>query len=509
MDNYLILDLQDRSGITGSRRPFLVPMWGYRVTAPVIEIRKLNHFQMAFLGFFATGVTQIKQISEYLGITQELGAHVFQQLLNMRMIDDAGKLSKNGQDAIHEMTLDSNENEEILVGYVFQDAWTKKLYPQFITKIDQHLMDYERQDHERIIIHAGTAGKPIPLYPFVLYPPSPTPPNTPGSIEILGALKTASVRNSNDRRKKGRPLLLGNNAEAKISIVSEEPLKCFLLSTLYYPRTSRSWVMSDPFGQGINPELKLRVEEMREENTRLKKLVDGIENKMNPITEEKELTNNPDSNIDNDVLKYFGDRFNEFGDLHELVTDLWLIHAQLDKSDHLRRVNMRALLATMGVLLEAILAVLNQVHNSDIKELQPLLSEDQDLNSSMIDEIAHRMGFETPLPKLLTKVSSHRLVSEYLYEQGSSRPKAIIALLGANNEQDSPLQDIASQCPDFFHRIDRIATLRDSMQHYSGGTADKSDVENAFNSINRITKLIVESIPQLTEASQNKENSDG
>ena len=509
MDSYLILDLQGKYASVGSRRPFLVPMWGYRVTAPVIKTRKLNHFQMAFLGFFASGVTKIKQISEYLGITDELGAYVFEQLLAMRMVDEAGTLSKNGQDAIHEMTLDYNEDEELLVGYVFLDAWTQKIFPQFITQIDQHLMDYERQDNERIIIHAGTAGKPVPLYPFILYPSSSNPPNTPGSIEILGALKAASSRNSYERNRKNRPLLLGNNAQAKISVVSEEPLKCFLLSTLYYPPAGKTWVMSDPFGLGVNPELKSRLEEMLEENTGLKKLVDAIEAKMNPITEEKKLNNEPESIIDNDVLNFYGERLSGFGDLHELVLDLWHAHGQLDKSDRLRRVNMRALLATMGVLLEAILAVLNQNQKSDIKELQPLLSEDQDLNSSMLDEIAQRLGFETPLPRLLTKVSSHRLVSEYLYEQGSSRPKAVIALLGANNEQNSPMERIAGQCPDFFQRIDSIASLRDSMQHYSGDTVIHSDVKNAFNSINSITKLIVDTIPNNSVVSKDKENKDG
>lgn len=506
--SFEIIKSVDRVESIAPVRHVLVPAWCYRVVAPVQAARKLNHFQKACLGLCATGITHVNAISEHLGIEKDLAAYILVQLQNKSMLDEHGSLTRIGKETLEDLDFDYTDDEQLMDGYIFQDPWTERLYPWYEIELHRKLQDYDRKQNGRITIHAGSAGKPYSYSPFVIYPPSQYPQSIPSSLEMLSAIKAASQLRRQDPTSDRSHLLFRTSTDTKIALVSQEPLQVFLVTILYLPASSRTWLIRDPFGKRANPDLRSKLEEMRHQNTGMQSMLSKYEEFQGPDEKEKKMSDqSAGNNLEKDIKEFFGEHIESFGDIHELVMELWYSHSQWTDAGQFQRVNTRALLSTMGVLLEALFAVLNHDFKSNIDQLGTILSEDIEVNSTMLNEIAKKAGFRTPLPRLLSKISGSRLISEYVYAQGSSRPKAVIALMSGVYIEDNPLIHIAEHSPDFFDRVDGIAQLRDALQHYSGETPDQRDVSQAFNSLNHITKIILEVLNISTE--QYKDNDNG
>ena len=496
--------------LEGSIRTILYPLWGYRITAPSTTNRRLNHFQKAVLGLLQCGVVNVGKIAELLGVAKELTAYVFEQLRGKGLISADGTLTKRGQDIYFELSEGDLNSEDFEVGYVFQDMWTHKLYPHFEQKLSSYEIDYEYSDQDRIVLDVGTVGTPKMVKPFILYPPNPVPKSIPKSLQILKAIKVFRQLEYNSLEGKPQfPETSGSSIE-KISLIGSDPIQCYVQCLLHFPPIGNNWSITDPFRRGLNPQIKTRLESLVDHNDGLSNLIQSMELKMNDQQASRLNSNQTESKpLKEKLTDHFGDGLLKFGDIYEILFDLWHLHETWSEEENFKRSNARGLLSTTGVLMEALLSVVNQVQQTEIEELKPLLSEDKDMNVKILEAIAEKLHFNIPLPVLLTRVSGKSLINEYKYESGSIRPKAVISLLAANNENLHPFRVIGPKYPDLFKRIDSIAQSRNPMQHYSPGSKEESEVERSFRFSNEIAKLVLDSLQISPTDHSEKEQNNG
>ncbi len=492
--------------LEGPIRTILYPLWGYRITAPSITNRRLNHFQKAVLGLLQCGIANIDKIAELLGIAKELSAYVFEQLRGKGLIFADGTLSKRGQDYHYELAEGDLNSEDFEVGYIFQDMWTHKLYPHFEQKISNFELDYEYSDEGRITLDVGTVGAPDPIYPFIVYPPDRQPKVYPESLQILEAIRVFHQHQWNSLKGRQQIPKTSDSSIDKISLIGSDAIQCYVQCLLHFPSMGNHWSITDPFRKGLNPKIKKQLESLLDHNDGLSNLIQSMEQKMNDQQEATLKNNQSESKpLKEKLTDHFGDGVLRFGDIYEILFDLWHQHERWTLEENYKRSNARGLLSTTGVLMEALLSIVNQVQQTEIEELKPLLSEDKDMNVGILDAIAEKFQFNIPLPSLLTRVSGSTLINEYKYEKGSTRPKAVISLLAANNEPLHPLRAIGPVYPDLFNRIDSIAQLRDPMQHYSAVSIQDSEIERSFRFSNEITKLVIDSLQNVPADHSEKE----
>jgi len=101
----------------------------------------------------------------------------------------------------------------------------------------------------------------------------------------------------------------------------------------------------------------------------------------------------------------------------------------------------------------------------------PLAEKDRAFNKKILEGIAARLGFSTPLPPSLAHVRKGKIESAGENQHGASlRPDLLAALLIANHEPDHPLWRLARALPDGLMMLNRLGELCDAGAHASSRT---------------------------------------
>ena len=118
-------------GMRGSQRRFLLwPAFMYRVVAPEVRERHSTCIQKAVLGMCRAGTTSAQRIGNRLRIHPDLAALVYLELQEQGLLDRDGFQRKKGATLFEEETLESHR---IVIGHVFQDPWSRDLWPRFVS----------------------------------------------------------------------------------------------------------------------------------------------------------------------------------------------------------------------------------------------------------------------------------------------------------------------------------------------------------------------------------------
>jgi hypothetical protein len=243
----------------GPRKYILWPMWVYRVVAPELRKRQLNVLKSAVLGMRRAGLVEAGQIALKLAIDAQLAAVISLELLNEKLVDEQGRPTPKGINALKDEASDAGK---LVVGHVFQDPWSGKLWHRFITQLSYAQCEVGR-DGKPILVR-GPVGKPRKSDAYMHLPSGIGMPSSPDAAEILDACRwhRSAIRGFEpgfDEEGSGREVLPADPERLeRIALIDEQPQACFVVTTLYLPKDDRvqsEWFVTDPFGLEENVSL--------------------------------------------------------------------------------------------------------------------------------------------------------------------------------------------------------------------------------------------------------------
>jgi hypothetical protein len=110
----------------------LWPAYEYQVIVPEPRERRINIFQKHIISLTLSGVKSADQIAGYLAIDPELAAFILLELRGLGLLDEAYELTRPGKALLDEER--QSQQPKMTVGRVYQDPWTGKLWPRFLSE---------------------------------------------------------------------------------------------------------------------------------------------------------------------------------------------------------------------------------------------------------------------------------------------------------------------------------------------------------------------------------------
>lgn len=429
----------------------LLPVFAWRVVAPVPKPRKLNVFQRAVLALARAGVVQVDVVAERLRLHRDLVALVVQELQTRMLMDVLGRPTKHGVDALAEA--DQLAADELRTGHILTHASDGSIWPCFLIG-DLPLAEVEPDEDGWPVMLSGSVGDPWRDRAFAALPRGPVCATAPRPLDIVRAAGTHRKRRSSSE----------DDAEAtspvdKVSFVDRLPSP-FLVAVAARPAEAGGWCVEDPFDRGPSEQLFDRVEKLLDEQPGLRRWLDQL------VGGEKE-----------------GAKADE---LH--VRAAWEIEERLTLAIRRHEVLHRRLVAMQRALLEAeqqnapddkwddVLVkaqkagerLLQDVHATHNRVGPPLFEElDRNVRPSRrkVDAAAKKIGFPTPLPQRLSSVRRGKVQHAEQSGRGSLRPLLILVLLAAQWDDEHPLRAAATRRPSLLVDLDALAAARDDAAH--------------------------------------------
>lgn len=427
----------------------LWPVLAWRIVAPVPIEGELNLFQRSVLALARAGIVRATDTAARLCIEPDLAACVALELQGLELVGRDWFPTPRGLQALD--ASDADPPDEVKVGHVLADPFTGKLWPRFLGG-DLQLVDVEPDEEGWPQMITGTRGNPSKRRPFCLLPhPSQIISTRPSPREILQAVSRHRRHRERDGVADGHPV----PQLARVSFVEERPQPYFLPLRV---RTHESgdWMVDDPFGHGESLDLRTQMERQFDSYPKMR---DWIK---------------PQVGADHATATA--------SQLHQEA--VFLVESRLTlairQQEHLRE----RLVAMQRALLEANVPDAPKDKGNDVlvkaqraaervlraacdayRGLNPPLSRDLairdvDFNRHLLDELASRLGLQTPLPSRLSRVTRDRVTSP----QGL-RPLILLTLLAAGRDPSHPLHRTGQRAPCLLHRLDALASARNPVAH--------------------------------------------
>lgn len=464
--------LRVRSFRATNVRWILLPVFAWRVVAPVPKQRRLNVFQRAVLGLARAGVVEVSRVAARLLIAEDLAALVARELQALRFTNVLGRPTPNGLEALEDT--EQIPETQLLVGHVFTHALDGKIWPNFLNG-DLPLAEVEPDEKGWPVMHSGSAGDPWRDRAFVILPKDGFGAATqPRPKDIVRASRAHAERQPWLEDGVDAPLV------EKVDFIDEAPAP-YLLAVVAQREAAGGWYVEDPFNGGQSTDLTERVESLLDRQT-------GLRHWLAPLV-------GSDSQDPTTV------------ELQELAQ--WEVEERLTlgiahhEALHQRLVAMqRALLEADqpdspadkwdDVLVKAQKAaerLFREVHDPYVG-VQPALFEELDWNVATsrgkVDAIASDIGFPTPLPASLSSVRRGKVQHAERTRRASLRPLLLLSLLAAKWDLRHPLRAAAEVIPTLLVDLDALASARDRAAHEGAGTRParvKRHIQTVFDAV--------------------------
>ncbi|MEB3220272.1 MAG: hypothetical protein VKN72_29115 [Nostocales cyanobacterium 94392] len=475
------------------RRFFLYPVWMYRVVAPRTTYNKLNILEKAILGLSNAGVQSAEEIGMYLGIHEDLAAHIISELINRKLIDNYGIPTGQGKQLLDDEIFTT---EEPVAGYVFQDVWTNELMPRFI--------DTEERADTRLNasgfpeLNLGSIGKPN--YQTLVMPKVDNVScQTPSAKDILKAVhrhskaieKLASNTPENDDNI---PEESWHDSQLhslkRISFIEEDPIPVWLATFLYIPQDDPDWLVCDPFGLGDSLWLRKAINRQFEKNNfrELQKRILGMIKK-DPDQQEflayilKEYNSKAQQTVEFKLTV----GIKRWQDIYSLLVGMEINRAKIGDlySSGQQDSEIKSCLVECQKVGEQVFNYIRPKYLPN-NEWGNLSNRDKQGNQQFINNLAKKIGFVVPLPTTLTNVNKNKVRTASEYGNQSLRPHMLAALLATRIFPNHPLYHLAEEHPNILTQLDKLAGLRDDSSHASSRaspTITVAEVDHCIHSI--------------------------
>ena len=258
---------------------FFWPSLAYRVTAPKVTPNESNLFEVAIMKLLRAGITETERIGDLLSIHSQLVLHILVDLHQRGFLDElyTGLTEK----AVNELDGEVTKNTEMVTGYVFQDPWGE-VWPAFRTSLD--LSDIKNRDRLGInlISEKSTIGAPESFWTEAIYPKGVDTPSLPSASDILKAIIDAS------RRGDKLGISITPDEIRKVEYLDETPTPVFIKTIIYFEKSNRlDWFVCDLFGRGESLDLRIKINQVKDENKQLFNFIKKFESKFEELHWEK------------------------------------------------------------------------------------------------------------------------------------------------------------------------------------------------------------------------------
>jgi len=225
-------------------RPLLWPVKVWKILYPTQRIIKLNLFQQAILGLIRARCNDINELSELLGLDQQLISFIIEKQLipNGWIVDDwltkGGSVTFSGQRVLED-ALDASE--EIRIGYAFQDGITGDWMPRFTEELIE--IEASRVDHRGIPSFQRDLDSGKEDRPFRVHAQSDLPTNLNSLFDAFKKFRT----DQNYYRQLNVDLPPQLNTDS-LKFIEETGQSMWLWTWVFPENTGANrWLVSDPF----------------------------------------------------------------------------------------------------------------------------------------------------------------------------------------------------------------------------------------------------------------------
>jgi hypothetical protein len=205
--------------------PLLLPVWIWKVLAPIPQHQKINFFQRTILGLIDAGQKDAVQIAEWMGVEKELILLIIAtELKPNEWIDSHTTITIKGKSILNDYL---EKRGELTHCFMFQDALTGEIWP----RLTKHLKDIEASEDEKgwpILSKNLESG--YKLKPFILNADSQKKLKKPSTQQVQKAIEHHNTAFYNARLRDA-----GWSKDTKITIdefdvPEQEPAPAFVLS---------------------------------------------------------------------------------------------------------------------------------------------------------------------------------------------------------------------------------------------------------------------------------------
>lgn len=455
----------------GSRADLLWPVLAWRVMAPQPRERKMNVLQRAVLRFHNAGVVG-PRIADLLSLDTELVALVTSELIQRQWLTAQGGVTPRGQAILDEEELDL---AEVRTGWVFQDAFTGRLLPRFVTGLRYADVEVEGKTAFRVV---GTKGSPRRYQATWLKPGdnrAALPP--PEAQEVLRA---AFLHQRHKRRLDRSDLDLDvamPDRVDRVTLIADEPEPVFLFTFVYSPEFPESgdpdWLVAEPFGFGASPELRETLIKVRDAATgKYRELLDSIT--FNSPEKRRVDFDDADRILREEAVRMVADRLPV-----EMSASDCQIRQRLEAAfQNIAKFNLQrrapapdSVMATYLFMRQALESALRLIRTEyppgeSWRKLVERGKNSWDINGACIARCAADLGFAKPLPKPILHVPRHQVKKMCERQDAANlRPLMSALLLSATNTSGHPFKRLAEASPRWLHLADDIATSAGGLVH--------------------------------------------
>ena len=435
----------------------LWPMLGWRVLAPQPRPRELNIAQKAVLGMLEVGL-KLDPIAEQLALDRDLTALIILELAQLGLADILGQPTAKGLAALEKQRLEPED--ETVVGWVFSDACTGKVWPAFVAAdLPVAATELDPEGWQQLVPSRGS-GKPYRAFTMLPKPQS-LQLVRPRDVDVLTAAR--SQRRSD--RFDDVPLADRQVAPHQVSFIANQP-EPFLLATRCIREADGEWSVHDPIRGGESRELRKLLEARLDEHPGLRAWLGHVIAGDTMASDLQSLKQQAAWEIETALTI----RIREQPDIHAALVAMQRAilecqHLQAPE-DKWNDAIVKTQIAIEGALLEALPKQLAQQTLSRFP-LRVGKNEDPDFNAQLIEQTAGDLGFRTPLPTGLVKVRGGKVQSVLESGTGTVRPVLLASLFAAAAHEQHPLRRLANPHPDILERIHQLGDWRDPASHYT------------------------------------------
>jgi len=509
----------------GEKRWVLWPVWAFKVLVPEPRPRTFDVFQTAILRLCNAGLVRIEDIKDRLALDRDLVAFVVLQLQSIGLIDSNGRPSPR---ALKLLAHDEEPETTDVVGYVLEDALTRRIWPRFLTgKLPYARCEAGKGSVFEVI--RGTPGNPRSIRARVLQSRREMSGGPPSAQSILRAARQHRARVKSFQLQIGA---FGEAARAapagrgggttlvrRVQLVDRTPEPLFVATCIFVPKESREARVhvADPFGLGLSAELRAEVERLAQEGHRtLQGIVKELtKNALHVDSQELvELVREGAAQAVAKVRSAVGNGIDELPAAvlrHLVASEERLADAreQLEGARRDRGAGLKRIDDLMGFAFAAVEEIFGwMVRTFCGPELPAMLGRHAQANRKLLRKIACGIGFrlddETSDGTLLT-VSGGQVRGAIEFDNRALPARLSASVLAARGRPEHPLHRIAHAWPEAIAFLARLKRLRDDASHVTDAESGLRAAEEALTTVYRLLRTIVPP-SSLTTAIENGES---
>lgn len=439
-------------------KTILFPVLRYKVYAPAIEEFKLNIFQKIVLSIINKGNFEVQKISKWLNLDIQLVQMIIAEL-NQKGFANNGVITDLGREFIEGTFSWFNNVENIKkdIYYIYQDIYTKKLYP-VLMQFDPSSDTYSYEDKK---IQKNSKGKSF-FINVNLIEPRGIQLNSiqqPEISEVFEVIQKQSKKTNIGENGVPPNLIEYLDSEAKLS---------YLATTIYTEKSTidiEEFKALDPFGlEDVAYWLKDNLYQTSKSNNYVKSLLESLvmdarEEKKVQMSDalkeiHKEATEMVDSTFSYNLRMY--DKL--YKSLEEFYRDIKSYDYYKDGK------SLKEAFKNSQTILETLFDYIykeNEIGYADAIKVSTNLNN---LDTDIIKSKIIKMSPDTKLPEW--KFEKFRGLKQAMNNNALSlRPRYVSAILAAWYDRGNPIIKMMKQKNDLLVFIESITDERNGVAH--------------------------------------------